>query len=842
MGNARNLLTRLKGINPCSRSAPLSRGITLLEFALTLPILLFTLLATIDISAVLQARSAMQQAATTSLRCVYPVDGVCSSVRGDLRERFYDYYILPESDEGYIYAREDFSGEARFFRAPRRQYSDFRAPRLGAVYFDFLRHSYEIQGNIPHLEIDFRQLRPLAQVPEITGSDPRNPDFTIDGGGSYPTAPSSFRPLASRVQIAARTSGSGITLSLAPGQESGSWQRAYTVRLLAPEIRSLCVTDHGDEGLCNPLTGDRSYVAFHLKGTARTPHAHACGKVELRLRTAGGLEEPLGGQEFHLTEAGSSEANFYPRGISREDLGDGMPDRQEWGHGRIRVAFESDQHIEVRFVRYSEAGCDSNTAIEWQATDIDVYTSLFQHLTPGTTTCAPREPGSHGGSQELRCVPQNPQVRAEYLVGEPRVLPPSGPPSTFHVPAAYSPSDALLQALESSLGSSIVSLQNLPEFSGSLSVSQGAPQSPRTFSISCPENPGAPELVSHDPHSTPAYAIRNSSRAMNLCPPDAEAHPDARGIMRFGPQLTNVRWTETAARPVAHPPVSWVQSNCSVQPPRHADLPPALQEYPAGKLSWSEGLAEPPFEIIATGREQVGNPDEDPSDPVVIKRTNPLFACAELSVGSLRYDDQNRQVPPSSLFVGIHDNIDGCDRGALLRQAAESSELPADIRLRSDLFFSPGPRRAVARVESQELPVNSCTAFELRQLQAPGLGEKVPGGPFPESVTPAACQGGVSCRRMFAHFGEGEAGSTEVLTTRAEELGREELYAAVPWLARQCGEGPCGQVTVRPDYPSAGSVMAVARAEVPLTTLMGGSVTLEHAHRERLETKVLEGS
>jgi hypothetical protein len=842
MGTDQRRIGRRGGTWHLTRLTSRARGITLLEFALTLPILLFTLLATIDISAVLQARSAMQQATTTSLRCVYPVDGVCSSVRGDLRERFYDYYLLPESDEGYLYAREDFSGEARFFRAPRRQFSDFRAPRLGAVYFDFSRHAYAIQGNIPSLEIDYRRLRPLAEVPTITGSDPRNPSFTINGGGAYPAAPSSFRPLASRVQIATRTSGSGTTLSLAPGQPAGGWRRAYTVRLLAPELRSLCQRNQEEGISCSSLTGEESYVAFHLKGTARTPHAHACGKVELQIRSSSGGTTPLGGQEFHLAEAGSAAMNFYPRGISPEDLGDGMPDRQEWRHGRIQVAFERDQYVEVRLVRYSEPGCDINTALEWQATDIDVYTPLFEHLAPGTTNCAPRAPDSQGGSGALRCLPGDPRVKAEYIVGEPRVLPPSGPPSVYRIPAAYSASDALLQLLESSLGSSVVSLQNLSEFSGSLSVSRGAPQTPRTFSLSCPENPGVPDLVTHEPEATPAYAIRNSARATNLCPADAEAHPEAQALMRFGPELTNVRWTETAARPIAHPPVSWVQSDCSVQPPLHADFPPALQAYPAEKLRWSEGLADPPFEIITTGREQAGNPLEDPNDPLVLKRTNPLFACEELAVGSLRYDDPNPRIPRSSLFVGTHDNIDGCDRGALLRQAAEASEIPTDLRLRADMFFSPGPRRAVARVESQELPANSCTAYELRPLQAPGLGEKIPGGPFPESVVPAACQGSVSCRRMFAHFGAGEAGSTEILASRAEELGREELYSAVPWLARQCGQGPCGQVTVRPDYPSEGSVMAVARAEVPLTTLMGGSVTLEHKHRERLETKVLQGS
>ena len=175
-----------------------------------------------------------------------------------------------------------------------------------------------------------------------------------------------------------------------------------------------------------------------------------------------------------------------------------------------------------------------------------------------------------------------------------------------------------------------------------------------------------------------------------------------------------------------------------------------------------------------------------------------------------------------------------------MRQAAENAAfIPEAQRLLPTMFFSPGTPRRRDRIESTEPPANECVAFQLRDSQVVGRGERVAGGPFAEGETPAACSGTAYCRRVFHHFGDGSAGETVVLTKQAEELGNRELFAAVPWTARSCGSQTCGNVHVQENSPVPGMLSATAQAKVRLSTLLGREVTLQHTHHERLETELL---
>ncbi len=813
-----------------------SRGISMLEFALTLPLLLFTTLATVDITAVLQARSGMQQAATTALRCVYPVDGVCTAVRGDERERFYEFFSLPDSDDGFIFSREDFSGRATFFRAPRRELGDFRAPRLGSAFFDFDQASYRVSGTIPRMMVEYRELEVLGTVPQIYGSDPRNPGFRFSGNGlgNFPQSPSSSNPLNQRVQIAAQVSGSGTSLSLGASQNETNWRTAFTIELPRPQPRSLCVEED-----CDQLTGNAANVVFHLKGTGSSSADNGCGSVELRISSGSGSTNGLGGQELRLNSQSMSR-NFYPRGVSPSphDVDPSLGGHGEWAHGRLELSYDQQHRVEVRLLRDQDAGCNAQSTIGWAATDLDVYTPVFNHKENRETACT--QVLSNNGTTE--CVPERRAVRPEYFVGEPRVSPESTLSIDQVIPSAYSSSHALFLALQEHLGSGVVGPNQVASFGANLATEFVSPVAPRTFSHACPQNTGVDELPDFVPGRTPAYAIQNSSRATQVCPATPANVASAAAAIPFQPILSNVRWSETGPTAVSHPAVTWVKSDCTVQAPVFDALPAALREYPRGKLTWSDVAANPSFEIVTTGRESVGNPSEDPNDPEFLKRTDPRYSCNDLAIGSFSYDDANQRVGRDSLFVGIHDNLDACDRGALLREAAESTNnIPAGIRLLPDMFFTPGRPRPVRRIESDDEPLNSCTAYQIREGQTQGLGDRVPGGPFLEGVLPLACQGQARCRRLFSHFGDGEAGTTEILADRAEALGREELYAAVPWLARTCDSTRCGEIEVVPDSPAPGTITAIARAKVPLTSLLGGSITLEHKHRERLETEILVG-
>jgi hypothetical protein len=504
-------------------------------------------------------------------------------------------------------------------------------------------------------------------------------------------------------------------------------------------------------------------------------------------------------------------------------------------HGDVRASYDETYRIQIRMTRSSGEACDTQAALSWSASDVQVYLPLFEEVV-ATHTCDTIAVG--GVLAEGAMCEKNSRAIAG-LIGQPEVnlSRPISASISREIPGAYSETDAWDRALREEFSAALSPslVVSLPR-----TVTVLRPDPLATFSLSCPANNGVPEAASVDSAQSPATAIRNSALALESCPPSLASLPALARAAELGVLAVNPRWTERS-QTLERSPFAWTKWNCSTQAPGYSELPADLKVFPQEKLSWAEraSSAVPNFEIVPTGREISGNPAEDPSDPASIKATNPLYQCDDLAIGRFVYNDSNRAIDRTSLFVGTRDNVDACATGEVLRTAAESSQIPEALRLQGNMFFRPGPVVEKERIETSVPPQDACVAFRLREGEDQGMGTKVPGGPFRESVVPAACQGDdARCRRVFAHFGGGQAGETKILSERAEELGANELFAAAPWTARTCGEETCGKVTIEENSPSPGMITSTASTKVRLTTLLGKEITLSHSHRERLEVQL----
>jgi hypothetical protein len=275
------------------------RGFSLLEFAMGLPVLLFSVLATLDVTAVLQARSALQQATTTSLRCVYPVDGSCTATTSDQRDQLFDYYEIPATgDDQYVYRRVDFSGAASFFMAPKRELGDFNARLLDSVHFDLPRATYHVTGSVTGYEVtqDSREVSLIAARPYIDGASLRNPTFRrSSSGGSFPQAetggperPSNLAGFKTYVHLSSHDGSVDLASNTVT---DGPWTTAYSLKVMRPPATSDC----SGPG-CTLLRASDTPLAFRLEGSGRSSISGGCGKVELRMVDEGGNSRDLGGQ------------------------------------------------------------------------------------------------------------------------------------------------------------------------------------------------------------------------------------------------------------------------------------------------------------------------------------------------------------------------------------------------------------------------------------------------------------------------------------------------------------------------------------------------------------------
>lgn len=836
-----------------------SRGYSLIEQALVLPVLLAAVLAAFDINKALQSYTAIKEAANTSLRCLYTVDGQCVQVQGDERPRFYNYYQTSGALCEYC-PLVNYSGLGRHLDLPILSFSNFRAAVLDQVRYDDRGWRWEANKLLYSTEQPASYTLRRAWFPFIEGDAPGQAVLHYKGTSTnYPRATSQGVEQSPRLALN-QCSGTQCRLEVpqgtqGPDEESAPWQTLATFSLTPSEeidfsrpcYRSkpferpaaqvpneidsshlACTAGWGELGIpgmqgVQELT-DKTYIVLWARGTASGTHSGACAKVGLRIRHQNPspphqwIRRSLGGQVYVGPEI---PRHFYPRGAPLNYI------KQEWRgiaefieHRNIEILYNPTYEVQFKIFRPSGIpGCTQPLGrIRWTLEDLRIYTPLYRSVsasqTPaiGCTQAAPRSgPGSGFACQPLN-YPLEALIPAQARLKQPLVVAGLDSGSPKFVSKAYTEQHA---GIRLSQEHGVQDPDNY-DFTRRQQVTH-------VQSRSCPARAQSEEGGSPNygvPEEPQGGFIRGSQSAQSICRPQATAE-----MQQYGIQPHDVRWTQQAPEDLPAPPFLWTKQHCQMTPPQKSEFPGELPLYP--KLTWAGPSPSGDYAAFYTGPETPGNPVNDPHDPVVIKRDDPLYSCPEIVLRELQYDEP--QAPPHSMFSGMHANRDLCDwRSELREDAIQSLEMPPEM------YFVPAIQHIAPDCIPEPFPErHQCTFWQVQQGQgqAPKL---ITGGPFAEGVVPAECQApGVQCQSRFSHFGPGSAGEIAFSPALAAEHGRRQLQAVLPWSRWNC-EGPsCAQIEI--DASQGSIISAHSKVEVPMNFLLGRALTLNYTGRERWE-------
>ncbi|MCB0319472.1 MAG: pilus assembly protein [Bdellovibrionales bacterium] len=122
-----------------------SHGYSLLDFAITLPVLLIILFGAIDLNTGIQAYSALQSGVQSAVRCTTTTDGDCLQTATVDRTPYYNWVAYEAGSTldpwGYNYR---YGGREINLTAPRFQIGDYRAYRLGSVSYSLETNSAQV--------------------------------------------------------------------------------------------------------------------------------------------------------------------------------------------------------------------------------------------------------------------------------------------------------------------------------------------------------------------------------------------------------------------------------------------------------------------------------------------------------------------------------------------------------------------------------------------------------------------------------------------------------------------------------------------------------------------------
>lgn len=273
-------------------------GISLIEYAITLPLIIALTVAALDLFSLWNAHAGLQQGVITGLRCLTTPESECNSSNESVLYEYERSELIPE----YQLPVYTYSAEAQWIDVPVMRLSEFSATVLDTVSYNEVAGSYrlllpEYQAEYVHWEE--LQRSPVVEFPSETsaGERFRNPIFSsLKSARGNATLPGNTVVSKERKELLLKV----MTYQAPEGDSEARCIRRWEGKIL--------------DGGCNPKV---SRVVLHVRGRARgrgrvsldvavTPESTG----NLRLKNNEGLWKSLGGQNYS-----AGNASFFPRGI-----------------------------------------------------------------------------------------------------------------------------------------------------------------------------------------------------------------------------------------------------------------------------------------------------------------------------------------------------------------------------------------------------------------------------------------------------------------------------------------------------------------------------------------------
>lgn len=821
-------------------------GITSLETAVVIPVLLAVTLGAVDVARVIQAHQTLRDAAKVANRCIYPTDAACVAAAPSLSvTNMFQYELVSNTRET---PRMDYSGTASWLSAPEMLFNNFQARVLSDVRFDgqFATNSYVIQsvppppsyaaiGSGSYLEMQH------VGVPWVRFANDATltPTFYTDAGQSSSLTP--VVDVTPNLHLTSNMTGPWQTIWSSDGQP-GAWRPYRLSQIVDANNVFTCVKGDSmagfgnrrscaEPGLASPSSNPQSSrIAFDIRGSGSGGNANFTVRVYMwNPNSTETRIQNLNGRKYD----GPTNLALLPRGFPADriinsqvltnhgyldDVANNGFIEVPWGwHFEVQGDVDGvNAHMDIERLRIFAP----SFALRQVSGSCGCGGSQLSATSPGTalqptqcptifTDCASNTiaPGVLGsGVQPILYSGANSMASSvtSSTVGY-------QPPPQYTLPviggangcfASFEEAQARRNQTITSAGLSNVAFQANVNLAPSQSSCSGVNVQQQGVIAACATNFGVAETANPQ-----TGRITNSASAASQCPPSASNLISA----------TNVSWGETVAN-IDHAPVSFTPSTCAALTP-----------------DWSADavLAQYPKFIAPAGSVAARHPVlTEHANPQVLK-DSVQFSCGQFEVESREFDDSEEFA--QSLFNGTHSNL-GCNWEAVLRNEAEfGPNVPAASRLKGyEFFVAASAEKGWDYQKTSDLTCAACSScrFSTSRVTVPGL--------FVAGSSPAACSGlpgGTWCEsRAYAVTTAGQNGGVTVNETEAARIAFDELKATIPSAKRDCSGSDCTEVTVVADT-AAGTVNASVTYNMPLYVLGNRSITLSSAISEKFETK-----
>lgn len=760
------------------------RGSYLLEFAVTVPVLVGFALGSYDLSRYLQVKQAVRAAADTTVRCMYPTDGDCVVANtGPSPLKLFDWFKSDSENKYYLDTFQYGSSVTRY--AVDELLFNPTAKVLESMTYQTARNftmqvDQQWEGRLPY----FRRVRGF---PTVSGSDPRNPTIS-------PSSPNQTVSLNSNQ--ATISFGSSATIN------SNTFTITRPVGLA--EAYDDCFPPTGPSGNSEPTSSDSrchetwpgafsdvgnakemkqfTYVLLYVTASAATgvtqpgdPLTEGVAGIRLRNLNTGNIVDDLGGQQFNTGTDSFQSRNFWVRGAP----GNGTaqfpaysPDGNGAFHPAIKIKYNTPYRLEFPISYYPGSGPND---IKFRVNGINLwfpdYVKKFNRWPdcPGFFA-----PGSSSADVSLVCVniPAFTEFRELYQASDLGNI------------CAENISDAISQAVTNAPTLINTSIQS----TNISNVTAGADCSGATYTHYCPA-PGSASNFGFDSYS--------AQQKLDICL--GTNHPD------YG----NTHDEQFQSLTKNFGPI--YVSDCSGNPPPQSSYP-AFAQY----LDFIWGPSTPTgnqFEELVTNLSSCAI-----NETVSIPNTLPLFAGHVPHIGC----DWEEDLKDTSLLAWVNNSF-----------STILNPFPYPIK-DIDLTASASVDGAVEISEEQFGNLDDCQKWHAEKI-TDNVSTTQIGNDLPEGTVPSECQGEdhIYCHTQFAGYQGGTPpADPHSNQTAAQTAGLQAFQAAVPHSVSGCTGPHCLNLTTN---ETSTAVTSTVTYELPLLLLGNSTITVSANSVERLE-------
>jgi hypothetical protein len=804
-----------------------TRAKYLLEFAVSLPVLLSLVLGANDINNVMRAKTALQEGSKTTLRCLYPTDGKCWQNSGDTRSRLYHAQRVNQSKILTI-GTYNYDGEASWLEAPRYSYNNADVNIIGSVSYAvpnpqiiarWNSSNLELQGDVPYVVEEY-------SLPYISGNELNARYTTANNNEPYPEVRN-----VSVNNIAGITNrGSNDDDAILIGESSTFIiENPFVEKNSQGQItyvRPCFVANNVDTALNTSKNANFSTICKHPNSARimldisgdilsrynnRNVNSSSQGKVLIEL-IVGNTTRKLGGRLFSANDSNPSLAgNFAPRGYlmnsnnaltrTSHSLDKMKYDEEALTHNNLTVPY--DTPIKLRYKLLSK---DSGL-VAWRATQLRVFTSVYKKASD-LADCTQKYSLS-----QVNNIASCPSLHPSGLPAlKPRpkyeILPINQQVKTL-------PCGTTMKTARSVL-SSDSSVRNPDEWEFSENKQpQCGTQSQTDL---CPSNLGIDGVFQEGVRD-----LGNNPLAQAVCPINNKILSTL-GISAINPNWREITKNETFTA-VTHEPINCFDLNLPTN-----KIPSVISKYKKYRIN--PGSVDGSRKIYTRDI----SPEKPPSK---LKQELAEYACSEFGVSNQKYsEDTKPALSANSVFRGIHTDL-GCGWEEKLRLAA-INETNDKLKLNPKAYFK-GLSTLVGEKQIDSAPTDNCISFKQVVTGSKTIEDL---GTMPEKDLPPDCKNHTSnCQISFVGFAnDGQAGSSKYDSKIAiQTFGLPEIQSTIPQASlstEPCKNDYCFNMTLTEDSTDSSIFQTKANMLVPtyFSKIFGKEhIIVAHQESERLE-------